>query len=144
MSINIFKDYRQLMIQLGREEELTKKETRYQEIMKTMKDAVGTVVDIPDSSEAADTLRSMLKSPTYSEGCEDFPGEHEAAMWFESHHVFAVRAANEALNHWRPLSDVKRGLLGERDWHASMAEYDLDELRDEVNLKNKKWWQFWK
>ena len=143
MSTNIFQDYRQLMLQLGREEPLTKEETRYQKIMQAMRDAVGSI-DIRDSSKAADTLRSMLKSPTYSEAYENFPGEHEAAKWFKSHYVFGVRAADEALNHWRPSADVKQGLTDERDWVARMAEGDLDMLRDEVNLKNKKWWQFWK
>ena len=137
MSTNIFQDYRQLMIQLGREEPLTKEETRYQEIMQAMRDAVGSF-DIPDSSRAADTLRSMLKSPTYSEAYENFPGEHEAAKWFKSRYVFGARAADEALNHWGPSADVKQGLIDERDWVAHMAEGVLDMLRYEVKTEEQK------
>lgn len=136
MSTNIFNDYQQLMSKLGKQDQLKKEEARHQEIMGAIDAAIGTI-DVPDASSATETLRSMLKSPKYSEDYENFPGEHAAAKWFHAHPAFAVRAADEALRRWSPSPEsehipsveyVRDGLLKEREWHASRAKHEIDKL----------------
>ena len=134
MTSDIYETYEQLMRRLGRHAQLARENQRYQSIMSTMENAVGTV-DISSWHKAADLLRVMLKDPKYSEDFEDFPGEYEAAKWFHEHHVFAVRAADRALSQWNPPADVASGFQGledQREWHVEMAQYELSSLQREL------------
>lgn len=141
MSNSVVEEYRRLKVALGKENELVAEENRYREIMDYIKEHTDGMAHPNDLQRVADRLRVMLDKPHVKFTDERF---NEGGEWLRSHHPFAVLAATEALR-WGGHTDfVRTALEGCRDWETDRAAAELENMRQKLKLRSKRWWQFWK
>jgi hypothetical protein len=131
MPANTFEEYRQLMIQLGYEKELSVEEKKYEEITKAFQRSFDNLHD------AADLLTRWGDYPI--EKLTSSPIIIEAVKWLDFNLPFAWRILDEAMRNWGPHSgEFQEKLLQEREWRAKIAEMRLQALRSTAQKKQKK------